>query len=301
MGLTRISWAARRILPRMVAARLARGSPCDGGSGGDRRRSGPRGNSRRRAHQSLSDQSGHQYPARRRSARRTKAFQGERGYLPKVSVCGNVAVAHRTGNQIIPELRRRSIRTPAVSSRGYGVRPNETVFNGNQTINSIRQAEIAGVRRARTVAQHRAEHSAFRRHGLHGRAARHRDPRPRSQQRSGPAGAAARDPGPLYRRRGHPNRRRAGGGEPLERAGDRAERGSDAGSLDRALPPGDRRSADKPRAGQADREAAAEDLARGGINLAGRASGDHGACCTESTRRSCKSRSPRARSTRQSA
>ena len=60
-------------------------------------------------------------------------------------------------------------------------------------------------------------------------------------------------------------------------------------------------AADEPRPRQADRDAAAEDLARGGHDLAGRASLRSPLRCTASTRRNCRSRSPRERSTRRSA
>ena len=98
--------------------------------------------------------------------------------------------------------------------RSYGVQANETIFNGNKTINSDPPGRIAGVRVARTAAQHRAEYPSFGRHRLHGRAAGHRHSRSRPQQRRRSAGAAARDPRPFHRRRSHPHRRRAGGGEP---------------------------------------------------------------------------------------
>ena len=62
------------------------------------------------------------------------------GYLPKVSVIGNMAVAHVTGNQIIPGEPAINYSTGAFP-RGYGVQGTETVFDGYQTINRIRTAE----------------------------------------------------------------------------------------------------------------------------------------------------------------
>ena len=62
------------------------------------------------------------------------------GYLPKVSVVGNMAVAHVTGNQIIPGEPAINYSTGAFP-RGYGVQGTETVFDGYQTINRIRTAE----------------------------------------------------------------------------------------------------------------------------------------------------------------
>jgi len=62
------------------------------------------------------------------------------GYLPKVSVIGNMAVAHITGNQIIPGEPAIKYSTGAFP-RAYGVQGTETVFDGYQTINRIRSAE----------------------------------------------------------------------------------------------------------------------------------------------------------------
>ena len=62
------------------------------------------------------------------------------GYLPKVSVFGDVAVAHQTGNQVIPGSVPFNYSTGAFP-RGYGVQANQTVFDGYQTIDRIRTAE----------------------------------------------------------------------------------------------------------------------------------------------------------------
>jgi outer membrane protein len=66
--------------------------------------------------------------------------QANAGYLPKVSVFGNAAVAHITGNQIIPGEAPINFSTGAFP-RAYGVQAQETVFDGYQTINRIRGAE----------------------------------------------------------------------------------------------------------------------------------------------------------------
>jgi outer membrane protein len=66
--------------------------------------------------------------------------QANAGYLPKVSVGGNVAVSHVTGNQIIPGAPTINFSTGAFP-RGYGVQAQETIFDGYQTINKIRSAE----------------------------------------------------------------------------------------------------------------------------------------------------------------
>jgi len=62
------------------------------------------------------------------------------GYLPKVSVIGNMAVAHITGTQVVPGEGNLAYSTGAFP-RAYGVQGTETVFDGYQTINRIRSAE----------------------------------------------------------------------------------------------------------------------------------------------------------------
>jgi outer membrane protein len=66
--------------------------------------------------------------------------QANAGYLPKVSVFGNVAVAHVTGTQIVPGEGNLNYSTGAFP-RSYGVQANQTIFDGYQTINRIRSAE----------------------------------------------------------------------------------------------------------------------------------------------------------------
>jgi outer membrane protein len=62
------------------------------------------------------------------------------GYLPKVSVIGNMAVAHVTGTQVVPGEGNLNYSTGAFP-RAYGVQGSETVFDGYQTINRVRSAE----------------------------------------------------------------------------------------------------------------------------------------------------------------
>jgi outer membrane protein len=62
------------------------------------------------------------------------------GYLPKVSVIGNLSVAHITGTQIVPGEGNINYSTGAFP-RAYGVQAQQTIFDGYQTINRIRSAE----------------------------------------------------------------------------------------------------------------------------------------------------------------
>jgi outer membrane protein len=66
------------------------------------------------------------------------------GYLPTVTATGNISVERGQANQIVPTSSGEA-STPTENflayPRGYGLQANETVFNGNRTVNSIRQAE----------------------------------------------------------------------------------------------------------------------------------------------------------------
>src|SRR5271154_7554356 len=66
--------------------------------------------------------------------------QANAGYLPKVSAFGNAAVSHVTGSQVIPGQGIINYSTGAFP-RAYGVQAQQTVFDGYQTINRIRDAE----------------------------------------------------------------------------------------------------------------------------------------------------------------
>src|ERR1700733_5849775 len=66
------------------------------------------------------------------------------GYLPTIEAQGNIAIQRSQANEIIPSGDGFS-STPTANffakPRGYGVTASETVFNGNRTLNTIRQAE----------------------------------------------------------------------------------------------------------------------------------------------------------------
>ena len=63
------------------------------------------------------------------------------GYLPTVTATGNIGVERGKANAILPNGGGTEPVPFTAYPRGYGVQANETVFNGNRTINSIRQAE----------------------------------------------------------------------------------------------------------------------------------------------------------------
>jgi outer membrane protein len=61
--------------------------------------------------------------------------QANAGYLPTITAQANTGIERFNGNLVAKG------GTGTVFPRGYGVTANETVFNGNKTISSIRQAE----------------------------------------------------------------------------------------------------------------------------------------------------------------
>jgi outer membrane protein len=63
------------------------------------------------------------------------------GYLPTVSAQGNVSIERANAGVVGPDNSVVGSATATLFPRGYGVTATETVFNGNKTINSIRQAE----------------------------------------------------------------------------------------------------------------------------------------------------------------
>ena len=69
------------------------------------------------------------------------------GYLPTVEATGNIGIQRTRANEVVPSGANDGTfsSTPTenfiAKPRGYGVQANETVFNGNRTLNSIRQAE----------------------------------------------------------------------------------------------------------------------------------------------------------------
>jgi outer membrane protein len=63
------------------------------------------------------------------------------GYLPTVAATGNISVERGRANQFLPNGGSTPSANFLAYPRGVGVQANETVFNGNRTVNSIRQAE----------------------------------------------------------------------------------------------------------------------------------------------------------------
>jgi outer membrane protein len=62
------------------------------------------------------------------------------GYLPTVNAQGNYGIERASGN-ITSAATGQTGGNFTLHPRGYGVTANETIFNGNKTISSIRQAE----------------------------------------------------------------------------------------------------------------------------------------------------------------
>jgi outer membrane protein len=62
------------------------------------------------------------------------------GYLPTVQATANIGI-ERAQTSLFGAQTTQSSTTTFVKPRGYGATVNETVFNGNRTLNSIRQAE----------------------------------------------------------------------------------------------------------------------------------------------------------------
>jgi len=63
------------------------------------------------------------------------------GYLPTVEATGNIGIERAQTSIIGANDAVAGSADVTLKPRGYGVQANETVFNGNRTINSIRQAE----------------------------------------------------------------------------------------------------------------------------------------------------------------
>ncbi len=63
------------------------------------------------------------------------------GYLPTVEATGNVGIERAQTSELGAAASATSSVDVFLKPRGYGVQANETVFNGNRTLNSIRQAE----------------------------------------------------------------------------------------------------------------------------------------------------------------
>jgi outer membrane protein len=63
------------------------------------------------------------------------------GYLPTVEATANIGIERAQTSEIGAATGASSSVDVFLKPRGYGVSANETVFNGNRTLNSIRQAE----------------------------------------------------------------------------------------------------------------------------------------------------------------
>ena len=63
------------------------------------------------------------------------------GYLPTVEATGNIGIERAQTSEIGADNTAAGSADVFLKPRGYGVSANETVFNGNRTLNSIRQAE----------------------------------------------------------------------------------------------------------------------------------------------------------------
>jgi outer membrane protein len=63
------------------------------------------------------------------------------GYLPTIEATGNVGIERAQTSLFGAQGSAAGSTTTFVKPRGYGATANETVFNGNRTLNSIRQAE----------------------------------------------------------------------------------------------------------------------------------------------------------------
>jgi outer membrane protein len=63
------------------------------------------------------------------------------GYLPTVTASGNIAIQRGQANEILQTGGSSPTANFLAYPRGVGIQASETVFNGNRTLNSIRQAE----------------------------------------------------------------------------------------------------------------------------------------------------------------
>ena len=64
------------------------------------------------------------------------------GYLPTVEGTANIGIERAQTSLFGPNATAGGSTMVDLKPRGYGVNANETVFNGNRTLNSIRQAEL---------------------------------------------------------------------------------------------------------------------------------------------------------------
>jgi outer membrane protein len=63
------------------------------------------------------------------------------GYLPQVNATGNIGIERAQTSVISATGSGLGSAEVTLKPRGYGIQANETVFNGNQTLNKIRSAE----------------------------------------------------------------------------------------------------------------------------------------------------------------
>ena len=64
------------------------------------------------------------------------------GYLPQVNATGNIGIERAQTSVISATGSGLGSAEVTLKPRGYGIQANETVFNGNQTLNKIRSAEF---------------------------------------------------------------------------------------------------------------------------------------------------------------
>ena len=198
------------------------------------------------------------------------------GYLPTITGDGQCRPRARRHKSDWRQWNRRRQHNGRLRPRGYGVTANETVFNGIRTINSISQAEsqVLGAREQLRNTEQNTLLSGVTAYMDVLRDTAILDLDHNNVQVLQEQLRETRDRFTV----GEVTRTDVAQAE-ASLASAQATALSAVATLQAAvaqLPPGHRRSADEPCAGQADREAAAQDLARGDLDLAGRASRDRG-------------------------
>ena len=141
LGLKRISGATLRIPRRMVAGPPAQGFPGDGEFVDHRRGAGRAetvGGALIKAYLNNPDINTQRAAVR---VADEAVPQANAGYLPTISAQGNMGLERADTSFIGPNNMAVGSQIVNLKPRGYGVTANETIFNGNKTINSIRQAE----------------------------------------------------------------------------------------------------------------------------------------------------------------
>ena len=134
------------------------------------------------------------------------------GYRPKVAVTASAGYQYTDTNSTSGGTPNTIVRTEihgANAPRSVGATITQNLFNGQVTANKTRSGGKPGLRRARSVAEHRTDHAADRCHHLHGLSARFRDRRGSEEQRPRARTDAEADQGPLQCRRSDAHRRRA--------------------------------------------------------------------------------------------